>query len=34
LPPVGKVPLRPVGSAAAASEDMQVEARTGTVSTV
>jgi hypothetical protein len=34
LPPVGKVPLGPVGSAAAASEEMQVEARTGTVSTV
>lgn len=33
LLPVGKVPLRPVGNAAAASE-MQVEARTGTVSTV
>lgn len=34
LPSVGKVPLRPVGNAAAASEEMQVDARTGTVSTV
>lgn len=34
LPPVGKVPLRPVGAAAAASEVMQVEAMTGTVSIV
>lgn len=34
LPLVGSVALRPVGRAAAVSEEMQVEARTGTVSTV